>query len=281
MINKWRSGYLIMLGLAILLVGLAGCKSEPDSSAPPVASNDGIAFKETPLKEEDIVKTLKANGVELTASPSDSYFKLNKMKPSIYALPGNERIMLYVYDTAKDTKKARLDFAEQTKVMNVNSPLFYNVKNILILYQPNVSGERPRERTNYNSGIESSIEQLLGDEIYVQHFKYYNVSKWKSFINSFINHQADQVKITSLTIEGDPIYIYLITDGTKLQYVHDNSEDAFGGSDTGASKTECTNIEQEKTEEGNIRYVATGCQIGDNRSIMTIPEDSMKKDSGS
>ncbi|ACT00771.1 hypothetical protein Pjdr2_2114 [Paenibacillus sp. JDR-2] len=269
-----------MLGIAILLVGLAGCKSEPDSSVPHVVSNDGIAYKETPLKEEDIVKTLKANEVELTADASDSYFKLNKVKPSIYALPGKERIMVYVYGNAKDTKKARLDFAEQTKVMNVNSPLFYNVKNVLILYQPNVSGERPQERTAYNSGIESSIEQLLGDEIYVRHFKYYNVAKLKSFINRFENHQADQLKITSLTIEGDPIYIYLITDGTKLQYIHDNSEDAFGGGDTGDSKTECANIEQEKTEEGNISYFATGCQIGDKRYIMTIPEDFIKKDSG-
>ncbi|WP_336787112.1 DUF4362 domain-containing protein [Paenibacillus sp. MMO-177] len=279
MINKWRSSYLIMLGIAILLVGLAGCKSEPNSSSPHVISSDGLAYKETRLTEEDIVKTLKANNVELTADPADSYFKLNHVKPSIYALPGKERIMVYVYDNAKDTKKARLDFAEKTKVMDVNSPLFYNVKNVLILYQPNVSGERPQEKTAYHSGIESSIEQLLGDEIYIQHFKYYNLVKWKSFINSFTNHQADQLKITSLTIEGDPIYIYLTTDGTKLQYVYDNSEDAYGGGDTGDSITECTNIEQEKTEEGNIRYVATGCQIGDKRYIMTVPEDSMKKDS--
>jgi|GEM_PF-3918052 hypothetical protein len=274
MLKIVRKEYLILLGIVILLVGLAGCKSETDSNNPDAASSGGLAYKETLLNEEDVVKSLQANGIELTADPADSYFKLNKAKPFIYALPGKERIMVYVYDNSKGTSKARLDFAEQTKVMDMNAPLFYNVKNVLILYQHNVGGNRPQERTTYNSSIENSIEQLLGDEIYVHHLTTYNLAKLNSFINSFANHQADQLKVTSLTVEGDPIYIYLVTDGKRLQYEYDNSEDAFAGGDKGNSKTECTNIEKQQQKEGNTVYMATGCQNDDQRYILTIPEDT-------
>ncbi|MCM3627164.1 DUF4362 domain-containing protein [Paenibacillus glycanilyticus] len=263
-----------MLIIMILLVGLAGCKPEPDPTAPDAIKNAGLSYKETPLNEEDIVTALKTNEIELKVDPSASYFKLNKVKASIYALPGNERIMLYVYDNAKATKKARLDFAEQTKLMDMNSPLFYNVKNALILYQHHVGGVRPEERTAYNTAIENSIEQLLGDEIYVQHTKFYNIAKLKSFINSFNNHQADQLKVTSLTIEGDPIYTYLLTDGNKLRYASDNSEDAFAGGDKGVSQTECLNIVQQ-TEEGRNAFYATGCQSGGQRYVLAAPDNAI------
>ncbi|WP_424769314.1 DUF4362 domain-containing protein [Paenibacillus sp. sgz302251] len=276
--EKWGLGncLMILFGMAALLLGLVGCGEEPTaiSTSPPAATSGELVYKETLLNEQDTVETLKANGVELTADPADSYFELNKVKPFNYALPGNEKIMVYVYDNAEGTRKARLDFADQTKMMDLNLPIFYDIKNVLILYQHNVSGDRPQERTAYHSKIESSIEQLLGDEIYITHVKTYNLAKLESFISNFTDHQADQLKITSLTIEGDPIYIYLLTNGTKLQYVYDNSEEAFAGSDKGVSKTECAKIEHQRTEEGHTLYVTTGCQNKGQRYILTVPEDA-------
>lgn len=263
---------LFLIGMATLLFGLVACKSEPTADAPHAATNGVLEYKEIRLNEQDVVKTLKANDMELmTADSADSYFQLNKVKPLIYALPGKEKIMVYVYDNAKGTSKARLDFAEQTKGMDMNPPLFYNVKNVLILYQHNVGGVRPQEKTAHHSKIETAIEQLLGDEIYFKHNKTYNLAKLESFMNSFSSHKVDQMKITSLTIEGDPIYTYLLTDGTKLQYAQDNSEDAFAGGDKGVSKTECTGIEQQSVE-GRTVFVATGCQSGDQRYILTVPD---------
>ncbi|GLX69276.1 DUF4362 domain-containing protein [Paenibacillus glycanilyticus] len=253
-----------MFGIMVLLLVAVGCKSEAKAPA-----SGELAYKETLLDEQDVVKALEENEVKLTADSSASYFELNKVKPTIFALPDQEKIMVYVYGSDKDTQEARQDFAEQTKLMDMNAPLFYNVKNALILYQHQVSNSTPKEKTAYHSNIEQAIEQLLGDEIYVKLGKPYNLPRMEQFIDNFNDHKADQLKITALTIEGDPIYTYLITDGTKLQYVNDNREDTYGG-DKGISKTECTAIEKQNKEENTV-YTVTGCQDENERYVMAVP----------
>jgi hypothetical protein len=156
--------------------------------------------------------------------------------------------------------------------MDLKMPIFYDIKNILILYLHNQSGDRPQLKTSYNSKIEQIKEQLLGDEIYNQQGTIFNAAKMESFLNNFNNHHADQLKVALLTTEGDWIYTYLLTDGTKLMYQYDNSEDAFGGIDKGVQKTECSKIVKKVSDGEIMNYIATGCQNGE-QSILSIGLD--------
>lgn len=274
MLDKIRANTYWILLVAIMLIFVAGCTSEKNTVIPEAstaAANGVLAYKEILLTKQDVIKALEENEVKMTADSSSSYFELNKVKPSIFTLPDNEKIMVYVYDSNKGTQQARHDFAEHTMLMDMNAPLIYKIKNVLILYHHQASNSTPEDKTAYHAKIEKTIGQLLGDEIYVGHGNRYNSAKLENFVASFANQQADQLKITAITDEGDPIYTYLVTDGTILQYAYDNSEDAFAGSDKGVSKTQCTAIEKQRNEVGNTVYTVTGCQNENERYLMAVP----------
>lgn len=262
---------MILIGVGSLLMGCdAGYGDKTTVSLPPKATNGELAYTEVALLESDVVEKLKVNGVELANDPAGKYINLNAVTPSFYTLPSNEKIYIYVYKNSKEAIKARNDFGKQTATRNMKMPIFYGIKNVLILYSHNISGEQPQQKTAYHAKIETTSEQLLGDEIYNEHGKIYNVAKMESFQISFNNHQSDQLKVTSLTVEGDRIYTYLLTDGTKLLYLYDNSEDAFAGSDKGVRKTECTKIEKKALDGDHTSYMATGCQNGEQSYILSI-----------
>ncbi|MGZ9583697.1 DUF4362 domain-containing protein [Paenibacillus marinisediminis] len=97
-----------------------------------------------------------------------------------------------------------------------------------------------------------------GDVVNV-HGKYMNIDKWNQFIENVKNNQADQIRITQYTDEGDPIFYELIFDGNAIQFTYDNSMDAFG-SDSGRPTTTCKGIGTKKSENGQEYYVLTECK---------------------
>lgn len=109
------------------------------------------------------------------------------------------------------------------------------------------------------------FEQAIQNKDVVNlHGEYTNLDKWQQFIENVDHHQADKVRITQYTIEGDPILYELLYDGKIIHYTFDNSMDAFG-SNKGRPSTSCEGIGTKKIEDGPEGYVLTECdnQTGD------------------
>ncbi|MEJ1517696.1 DUF4362 domain-containing protein [Bacillus cereus] len=102
---------------------------------------------------------------------------------------------------------------------------------------------------------ESAIKN--GDVVNI-HGKISNLDKFENFINHIKSGDKDKIRITSYTIEGDPIFYNLIYDGNQIQYNYDDSQDAFGGPDKGIQSTSCSNIEK-KDAENRVEYHLSGC----------------------
>ncbi len=275
----------LLLGAAIVFVGcgvedgnVEGTTGTTTGTISPKAIiGDGeLDYKEVALQEAEVVEGLKAKGVTIIEDSANSYISLNKVEPSTYKLDNNEKVYIYVYENSYESVIARKQYYPVAVKMDMKMPMFYALKNVLILYDHNELGDHPQKRLTYHVQIEAAIEQLLGDEIYNEHGNIYNLAKLDSFQNSFSSHQNDQLKVTSLTVEGDRIYTYLLTDGTKLLFLRDNSEDSFGGTGKGVQMTECTTIEKKPGEGAYSHYSATGCKNEQENHIISVDNASLK-----
>ena len=81
---------------------------------------------------------------------------------------------------------------------------------------------------------------------------------WKAFLSSLKNRQPSAVRITQITVEGDPIFYELSYDRSHVRYTFDNSKDAFGA-DLGRPSTRCKNVEKKKMAQDREGYVLGGC----------------------
>jgi hypothetical protein len=77
-------------------------------------------------------------------------------------------------------------------------------------------------------------------------------------------HKDSKLRVTSYTIEGDPIISDLHYDGKTIRYSYDTSQDKYGDNSIGKLKTTCEKIEKKEiTQNANMKgtqYVLTGCQ---------------------
>ncbi|HHW36420.1 MAG TPA: DUF4362 domain-containing protein [Bacillales bacterium] len=105
----------------------------------------------------------------------------------------------------------------------------------------------------YRSG-----DAIKNGDIVNLHGKVENIKRFESFLANVEAKDKDQIRITSYTIEGDPIFDTLDFSGEEISYTYDNSQDAFAGSDKGEQSTICSKIEKEKTDDGVI-YRLSGC----------------------
>lgn len=96
-----------------------------------------------------------------------------------------------------------------------------------------------------------------GDVVNV-HGRVQNIERFESFLANVEANEKDQIRITSYTIEGDPIFDTLDFNGEEILYNYDNSQDAFAGTDKGQQSTICSKIEKEKTDDG-VLYRLSGC----------------------
>ncbi|MEK5232462.1 DUF4362 domain-containing protein [Lysinibacillus sp. FSL K6-0232] len=111
---------------------------------------------------------------------------------------------------------------------------------------------------------DSLEEALANGDVVNLHGKISNLEKFTSFIENIQKGAKDAIRITTYTIEGDPIYYHLDYDGDKIQYTYDNSQDKYAGSGKGAQSTTCSTIASRSDDEG-IEYYLSGCssEVGD------------------
>ncbi|WP_314000842.1 DUF4362 domain-containing protein [uncultured Paenibacillus sp.] len=120
----------------------------------------------------------------------------------------------------------------------------------------------------YVYGIEYRSEQAANNGDVVELLgKIMNADKWEQFLANIKSGSADEVQITSYTIEGDPIFYDLMFDGERIAYTYDSTFDAFGS----RQKLDafCTGIDGENTEQG-IDFKLTGCQEGQKEAAATF-----------
>ncbi|MDQ8734618.1 DUF4362 domain-containing protein [Paenibacillus sp. LHD-38] len=100
-----------------------------------------------------------------------------------------------------------------------------------------------------------------GDIVHV-HGRYSNMDSWQRFLKNVESKQPDNARITQYTVEGDPLFYEFVFNGEELQYLYDNSMDAFGGQGNGKRTTSCQSIRSEKQDEleHGTRYRLIGCE---------------------
>jgi hypothetical protein len=88
-------------------------------------------------------------------------------------------------------------------------------------------------------------------------YEYYNIERFHEFLANTNAKKKDEIRITSYTMEGDPIFKDLVFDGKKYHYTFDNSHDAYAGQDKGIYKDICSEILMEEPAEP--AFILNGC----------------------
>ncbi|KOS69342.1 hypothetical protein AEA09_12745 [Lysinibacillus contaminans] len=123
-----------------------------------------------------------------------------------------------------------------------------------------------------NSGAYDSTEAIKRGDITFSPKGVHSLDRFEQFLNNVSTNKEDAVRVTSYTIEGDPIFEDLQYDGEKIQYSYDNSNDAFGGNDKGIDSDVCTEIISKVNEQGKEEYYITGCSQNTDYVLLEIPE---------
>lgn len=85
-----------------------------------------------------------------------------------------------------------------------------------------------------------------------------NAERFQLFLENIKNNQQDRIRITSYTVEGDPIFQDLKYNNGKIEFTYDNTQDLYGGIDKGRKSTICTKFVEKDTQQG-AKYALTGC----------------------
>ena len=123
-----------------------------------------------------------------------------------------------------------------------------------------------------NADAYDSTEAIKRGDITFSPKGVHNLDRFEQFLNNVSAKKEDTVRVTSYTIEGDPIFEDLQYDGEKIQYSYDNSNDAFGGEDKGIDSDVCTEITSKVNERGREEYYITGCSKNTDYVLLEIPE---------
>ncbi|WP_201004077.1 DUF4362 domain-containing protein [Paenibacillus glycanilyticus] len=103
-------------------------------------------------------------------------------------------------------------------------------------------------------------------DIVNEHGKFSNLEKWQVFLRNIEQKNADAIRITQYTTEGDPILYELSFNGEQIAYTYNDSMDAFGGQTKGKQNTLCGGItKREPTDDSEAPnvYLLTGCKAQD------------------
>jgi hypothetical protein len=104
-----------------------------------------------------------------------------------------------------------------------------------------------------------SEQAIKNGDVVNLHSTISNWERWEQFTKDVDQQKADQVRITSYTVEGDPIFEELVYDGKIVGYAYDDSMDKFGGNKKGRQVTKCEGIEEKQEKDGQIGYLLKGC----------------------
>lgn len=86
-----------------------------------------------------------------------------------------------------------------------------------------------------------------------------NFDTFEQFISNLAIKKADNIRITSYTDEGDPIFKDLEFDGNVISYTYDTSLDAYGGSNIGIRTDTCSQVTSKENSQGETIYSMSGC----------------------
>lgn len=106
--------------------------------------------------------------------------------------------------------------------------------------------------------------------------KVYNLDKFEKFITNLSSKKADNIRVTSYTDEGDPIFKDLKFDGNVINYSYDTSNDAFGGSNTGVRTDTCSEVTSKKAHKVKLSIRSAVAQIMTLKLITTFSHNKMK-----
>lgn len=115
------------------------------------------------------------------------------------------------------------------------------------------------------AGCSSSAKVDKKSDIIVKISGESNLDKFQQFLTHVKNGKADKVRIVHYTVEGDPIFQTLDYDGININYLFDNSNDKFSGSQKGKKSDVCKGIMEEKSN-GAVSYKLGECK--ENRKNM-------------
>ncbi|WHY66813.1 DUF4362 domain-containing protein [Neobacillus sp. SuZ13] len=101
-----------------------------------------------------------------------------------------------------------------------------------------------------------SEEAIKNGDIVNAHGKISNLEKFNLFIEHVNKGVKDKVRITSYTIEGDPIFYNLDYNGKEIKYTYDASQDSYGAS--GKQSATCSDIVSSNNENG-VEYHLSKC----------------------
>ncbi|MFJ7404985.1 MULTISPECIES: DUF4362 domain-containing protein [unclassified Lysinibacillus] len=105
-----------------------------------------------------------------------------------------------------------------------------------------------------------TADAIAKGDITVTPSEVHNLERFEQFLQSISKQQEDKIRVTSFTIEGDPIFQDLHYDGDNIQYSYDNTNDAFGGQDKGIKTEICTAITSKGKMQGKTEYYIAGCE---------------------
>ncbi len=85
-----------------------------------------------------------------------------------------------------------------------------------------------------------------------------NFDRFEDFLDHISKKKEDYIRITSYTIEGDPIFQDLHYDGKVIQYKHDHTHDEYG--EKKVDTDDCKKILKKINDGGKTEYYATSCE---------------------
>ncbi|WEK55896.1 MAG: DUF4362 domain-containing protein [Candidatus Cohnella colombiensis] len=89
-------------------------------------------------------------------------------------------------------------------------------------------------------------------------------------------HKTTEIRVIQYTIEGDPIYYDMISDGSSVNLVIDNSEDAFGSPNI--QKFNCSMLEKEETTTFTDYQLSECTGLNEPLSVMHISYNYAEQD---
>lgn len=113
------------------------------------------------------------------------------------------------------------------------------------------------------------------DEVMDRHGQVENRERLDTFVEKVQSGSKDKVRLTRLTIEGDPIYHDLDFDGTTLTMTLDTTEDEYGNGEVTSYKCKSI-VKQESNTE--TKYMLEGCSDSQMGELLFIQHDVEKED---
>ena len=172
----WMKAKVMMLFTLVMLFTLTGCSAHSNEAQKPEVTQKqnkpekpDRTEKPTVINEEkltlgDMLKALKAEGIEMFPKKVEKDWILNEVQPERFSVTRltekvvhPEFISIYVYDSAQARSEGLDDFNAQTEQYNMQMPNIYEHKNVLIFYwhrEPLNQADNAKFHKQINKAIE-------------------------------------------------------------------------------------------------------------------------------